>query len=76
MDSPGMKSYDESRYESLLDTLDEYVCCDANDISKLLPDMKRALTELKKHPLAQVKRITQLQELLGVNPNETFVIED
>ena len=75
MDSTDMKSYDEKRYENLLETLDEYIFC-GDDINMLLPDLRRALTQLKKHPLTQVKRITRLQQLLGVSPDETFVIED
>ena len=75
MDSPNMKSYDEKRYENLLETLDEYIFC-GDDINMLLPDLRRALAQLKKHPLTQVKRITRLQQLLGVSPDEPFVIED
>jgi hypothetical protein len=60
------KAYEEQRYERLLESIDEYVCTsDSADFKAFIPDIRRALTELKQHPISQIKQITEIQEFFS-----------
>jgi hypothetical protein len=68
------KSYDEQRYERLVESLDEYVCDD--EAPDLIDEIRKGLAEVKEHPLMQVKKITKLQEFFNSKPSTNFIVED
>lgn len=68
------QSYEDQRYERLIESLDEYMCDD--DAPDFIAEVQKGLAEIKKHPLNQVKKITKLQEFFNSKPSTTFIIEE
>lgn len=66
VDQSLLKTYNEQRYERLLESVDEYLCTnDEADFKAFIPDLRRALTELKQHPIQMIKHITEIQEFFS-----------
>jgi hypothetical protein len=57
-----LKTYEQQRYERLLESIDEYVTDE--DAPDLIHDLLKCLAEIKMDPLKQIKRITRLQQTL------------
>lgn len=56
----------QQRYERLLESLDEYLCCDCKDCGPeyLISDLLKACEELKEFPTKQLANIQEIQSRL------------
>ena len=64
-----MSTYAETRYQRLLDSLDEYLCQDFGDgvdgFDVLKDDLKRAIGDIKTFPILCLKNVNNFEELIS-----------
>ena len=65
--NPVVKSYEEHRYERLLETLDDYFCfLDENQENLFIKDLTRALNESREHPVKLLNAIDEIKRQLFI----------